>query len=291
MVSPSLPVAALFVSSVLWGLAWLPLKYMHGLGLDGVPLTLVSYGAVALLLLPVCWRQARLWRGGGHMLLLIALLGGYANLSFALAMVYGDVVRAMVLFYLLPAWGVIGGRVFLGERIDGLRVLAVLLALAGAFLVLGGAQVFAAPPAPLDLLALSSGFALAMNNIAFRATPALPHWSKVSAIFTGCAILALVSLLGLQAPLPVVDASAWGWAVAFGLGWILVATAVSQWAVTHLEAGRASIILIVELVAAVVSATLLTDKVLQPMEMFGGVLIVIAAVVEARRESAVAASA
>jgi drug/metabolite transporter (DMT)-like permease len=65
--------------------------------------------------------------------------------------------------------------------------------------------------------------------------------------------------------------------------WIVVATLATQWAVTHMEAGRAAIILIVELLAAVVSAALFADEVMSMPEIIGGSLILAATLMEARR--------
>ena len=42
------------------------------------------------------------------MLVLLALVGGWGNTAYVTALVQGDVVRVMLLFYLLPAWSVLG---------------------------------------------------------------------------------------------------------------------------------------------------------------------------------------
>ena len=114
----ALPVLLLLTSALMWGLTWWPLKAFNAAGIAGVPLILSTYGVVGLSLLWLIVREWRQWQGRPYLLLLFFILGGYANLAFAMAMIYGDVVRAMMLFYLGPVWGVLGGRVFLGERID-----------------------------------------------------------------------------------------------------------------------------------------------------------------------------
>jgi drug/metabolite transporter (DMT)-like permease len=50
-----------------------------------------------------------------------------------------------------------------------------------------------------------------------------------------------------------------------------------------MEAGRSSIIIIMELVTAVLSASILLNETMSPTEMVGGLLIVVAAFLEARR--------
>ncbi len=279
----SVPVVVLVISAIMWGLTWWPLQFFHQQGVDGIALILVGYGSVGLILLPWLWRQRDGWRGEGHLVLLMFLLGGWTNLAFAAAMIYGEVVRAMILFYLAPVWGVLGGRVFLGESIDRLRWLGVGLALSGAFLVLGGWALFEAPPGLIDLLAISAGVTFALNNVTCRAAQRTPVMSKSAVVFLGCGLMAVAGLFLLELPLPAVPAVTWGALVLFGLAWLLLATLATAWAVTHMEAGRASVILITELLAAVISATLLGGEVLSGGELLGGLLILAAALLEARR--------
>ncbi|MDX1295748.1 MAG: DMT family transporter, partial [Sulfurimonadaceae bacterium] len=157
------PVIVLFAASVLWGLSWLPLKSINAMGIEGLLFSMGAYGILALALTPLFVRQKALWKQHKRAMLLIALFGGGANLAFTYALIYGDVIRVMVLFYLLPLWGVLGGHFFLKESIDGFRKLGVVLALGGAFLILGAFDVFDTPPTYIDLIALLSGLLFAAN--------------------------------------------------------------------------------------------------------------------------------
>jgi drug/metabolite transporter (DMT)-like permease len=279
--APNGPLLALVGASLLWGLAWLPLKRLEATGIAGVPLSAVAFGAAALVLLPLLWRSRSAWSGQARWLLLIGLLGGYANLSFTLALIQGEVVRVMVLFYLLPVWAVIGGRLFLGEAVDGPRALAVVLALTGAFLVLGGPATLDGGWSWADALALSCGISFAGNNLVFRARQSLPMPAKVTAMLAGCFALALLAAAVTAPEAPSPHAAAW--AAAYGLGWVLVATAGTQWGVTHLEAGRAAVIIILELVVAVLSAVLIGGENLSGAKLLGCGFILVAAWLEARR--------
>ena len=283
-VRPLYPVLILLAASVAWGLTWLPLKYFGTFGLQGVSVTLVAHGSVGALSVPWLARSFRAWRSDLRPMLLISMFGGLANLAFASAIVGGDVVRVMVLFYLMPAWSVLGGWLLLGERVDRVRQLAVLGALGGAFLILGGPRVLEQRPSLSDALAVVSGLALSLNNIFARKLSRVAVSNKVAAMFVGCLLWAVpLTLLGVQ-PLPdAVPASVWLELVAFGLFWLLVATVGTLWGVSHLEAGRSAVLIIMELVTAVVSAALINGTRLQLVEWLGGLLIVAAAFVEARR--------
>ena len=282
--SSRLPVIVLLGASTLWGLSWLPLKSINSMGIDGIPLTLGAYGILALVLTPLLLKQVGLWRDHKRAMGLILLLGGSANLAFTYALINGDVIRVMVLFYLLPVWGVLGGRFFLKEQVDRWRWLGVGLAISGAFLVLGGFDVLGGAPTWVDLIALLSGLFFALNNLVFRAAQAVPVGSKITAMFYGCFILAAVLLAGAVEPMPTyVSTDAWLALALYAIFWLLAANIGSQWSVTHMEAGRSSIIMIMELITAVISAALIAGETMSSVEMLGGALILTAAFIEALR--------
>ena len=128
------PVVILLISSIGWGLTWLPLKLLSAEGMEGLTLILIAFGSAAIVLLPFTYRQWPHWDSNKRFLILIALFGGFANIAFQTAIFHGDVIRVMILFYLLPAWSVIGGYLFLKERIDTKRIITLLSALSGAFI-------------------------------------------------------------------------------------------------------------------------------------------------------------
>lgn len=276
-----MPVSLLIFSAAMWGLTWWPLRQFAAAGLTGPLMSLASYGFVGLVGLPFLLREHPAWRGQVHLLLLLALFGGWANASFVWALMIGDVVRVMLLFYLAPVWSVIGGWLFLGESVGRRRLLAVLSAIAGAFLVIGGTEALNAPPSFADFLAFSSGLAFAANNLTTRAAQSIPMVSKTIAVFIGCGTVSALMAWQHGAALPVWSGTLAIALLAFGFGWLVLATATTQYGITHIEAGRAGIILIVELLAAVLSAMLIGGEKLATYEWIGGALITAAVVIEA----------
>jgi drug/metabolite transporter (DMT)-like permease len=284
-VNPLLPVVTLLLSSALWGLTWLPLKHFGALGLEGTVVTLGAHGSVGMLALPYLARRWRSWVIEWPTLATMALLAGLANIAFASAMLLGDVLRVMVLFYLLPAWGVLGGRLLLAEPIDRARRTSLLLAVGGAFFVLGGPKILETPPGWIDLLAVAAGLSLALHNVLFRKLQHIDVTTKVGTGFVGCLFWSGTLVALGQAVIPAtVPSEVWLQVMGFGLVWILLATVGTLWGVHHMEAGRSSILVIMELVTAVGSAALLAGRVPTWLEWFGGALIFGAAVVEARRK-------
>ena len=281
------PVLVLLFSCSLWGLTWLPLKNFAQAGLSGPLLAMLTYGGAGLVGLPWLLRQRPAWQRDSALLVWMAMVGGWGNTAFVSAMVMGDVVRGMLLFYLAPVWSVLGGRWLLGERVSMRRASAVVLSLFGAFWVVGGTAAFAMQPSGADLMAITAGLGFAGNNILARKAQTIPLASKVVSVLLGCGLTSLLMVWWLSAagfvPLiwPSVSLSTLLALVIFSLLWLGLVTATWQWSVTHLEAGRSGVIAIAELVVAVVSATLLGQERLSLVECIGGALITFAAVLEA----------
>ena len=114
MQSP-LPVLALLCNALLWGLSWWPFRSMHAAGLHPLWATAVMYTLVCAVMLAArpgslgdLLRQPALW--------LLALNSGINNMAFNWAVTVGDVVRVVLVFYLMPAWLVLLAWRILGER-------------------------------------------------------------------------------------------------------------------------------------------------------------------------------
>jgi len=284
-------VLVLFISSIGWGLTWLPIKTLNDMGLDSMLLIFTAFASGAVLLLPWLLRQRAAWRSHLGLMLGIALAGGIANGAFQTAIFHGDVIRVMILFYLLPVWSVLGGWLFLGEKIDRTRFFAIVLCLGGAFLILDVWHTSWQGISWIDVLAICSGMGLAATNILFRLTPHIPVMSKVFSMFLGCTLLigASLALFKVQPGTP--QLAAIPLAMGYGAFWLTAITIGTQWAVTRMEAGRSAIIIVTELVVAVSSAALLTSAELKMPELIGGAMVLIAAIMEGARAEEPAFSA
>ena len=275
------PVLVLIFATLLWGTSWIPLHAFAEAGISGMPMVFASYGLVALVAAPLLWWQRALWREQAWGLLAIVICGGWANTALISSLSLGhDIVRLMLLFYLAPVWAVLGGWLLLGEQLTALRLAALTLAMAGVALTLGIGLDTLKPLQGVDWLALSAGFAFAMNNLATRAAHRIPLSSKTFASFVGSVAFAGVACLMLDQGLPTLEPVTWTLVALFAVAW-LVATFAAQYGVTHLEASRAAVIIVFELIAAVLSAAWLGDQPLGLREWLGAGLVCIAAVMAA----------
>lgn len=291
--NPRFAIIILCLSSIGWGLTWIPIKGINQLGLHTPQLIMIAFSTAALALLPWMIRQRQQWLPIAPLMLALALLGGFANVAFQTAIAEGDVIRVMILFYMLPLWSALGGRIFLKEKIDSRRIAALLLCVGGAFFILQAWNFSLTHFSWVDMLALGSGMGLAASNILFRFTAHVPLASKIGFMFVGCIMLMALALLLFPAalathtnwldPSPLPTNGAIPLAMGYGLVWLMLVTFGSQWAVTHIEAGRSAVILVLELVAAVSSVVLITHSGLATHEIIGGIMVVAAAILEGSR--------
>ena len=277
-------IISLLVGALFWGMLWWPLKELDGIGVSGSIVQVYAYGLAALILLPFALRTMSEWRNQLGLLAIITLMGGWANASLVTSLTEGSVVRVMLLFFLAPVWTILAARIFLGEAFTRLRFLSLALALAGLVVTLGGPKMFSTPLSVIDLLALSSGLAFALNNVAVRIGHRLTDSVRATAMIGGCALIALGFLLLGTRPLQALYPQQVGAMLALGLLWILPGTLVTFYGVARLDAGRAAILLLGELVVAVCSAVWLGGEVLTIKEALGGSLILAAAVLETLTE-------
>jgi drug/metabolite transporter (DMT)-like permease len=283
--TPRVATLALLASGLLWGLTWMPLKYFAGQQLTGLTLSIATYGVVGLVGAPWLWLRRERWTGQWRLMVVSGIACGLANACFVTAIMFGEIARAMLLFYLTPLWGALGGRLFFREPLTPLRVTCLGMALCGAVLVLGGPGTLAGGFRWMDLIAISAGFFYAAQNLASRAATQVPIPIKVLVAFAGCGVVAtaLVPVAGHE--FPSFDAALAAKLGAFTLVWLIAAMWTQIYGVSHMEAGRAAVLVVFELVAAVVSAMIIAGERLDPLGWVGAALIVAAALAEARTHS------
>lgn len=277
-------VVALLSGILLWGVAWWPIQLLDAEGLDAVSLTLAANATAALAVLyPALRRWPEVWRAR-RVLVGIAIGGACWNLAFVGAMAEGEAGRRVLLYYLSASWSILGGRLFLGESIDRRRWVSVLLGIAGAIVVLGPGD-GGSGYSWADGLAVVAGLAQASTNLCFRYAEEVPLCCKNGALFLGSALAAaaILPVVGREATLP--STGVWVAAAVLGAGWVLLADSLVQYGVSHLPAGRSSVLMLAELPMTVVSAAMIVgDRITLP-EFFGGALIVAAAVNELMRSN------
>ena len=281
-----LPALALVFNAFTWGVSWWPYRELQALGLHPLWATALVNG-VALLAVgvsrPEAW--ATLWRN--PVLWWLVLASGTTNASFNWAMTLGDVVRVVLLFYLMPLWAVLLARVLLGERFTARAWLRVAMALGGAGIVLwpqGDAGIGLPLPRTLaEGLAVLGGLAFALNNVMLRREAQHGPAAGALAMFGGGTVVSALLALGLAVPAPETQVAAWLPGALALAGLFLVANLALQYGAARLPANATAVIMISEVVFASVSSVWLGASTPGWSMAVGGALIVGASLLAARR--------
>lgn len=268
-------------NAFVWGVAWFPFRQMAGHGLHPLWTTCLIYLAIAVVMGLV---RSHAWRGFAAFpgLVLLGLAAGLTNVGFNWAVTQGDVVRVVLLFYLMPLWSVLLGWLLLGERPTGGALARVALALTGVVVVLKAPGTDWPVPSSLpDWLGVGAGFSFAVTNIVLRRLRAAPGESRALAMFCGCSAVAGVAALAGTAfgaiDSPMLASPGWlGWAALLGTGFI-VANVCLQYGASRLAASATSVIMLSEVLFASVSSVALGAATLDSRILTGGALIVLGA--------------
>lgn len=286
---------ALVFNALVWGLSWWPLRQFEAQGVHPLWATVLIYTPTVLVI--AAWRP----RAVGQLLTqpalwVLMLAAGLTNAAFNWGTVIGDVVRVVLLFYLMPLWSVLLARLLLKEPLTWPAGARIVLALVGAGIVLRpeGATGWAVLPLPQSLadgLGLLGGFTFALNNVMLKREAHRPEEGRALAMFVGGAVVAgaLAAALSAQGsvPWPLADgvAALPSWVIALALtmsGLFLCSNLALQFGASRLPTHVTSVLMLSEVLVAAVSAALLgAGRITGPL-LLGGSLIVVAAIWAAR---------
>lgn len=275
-------VFGLLFGAVCWGVIWYPYRLLAEAGISGVAASFYTYG-LALLIMSIYYAQY--WRGVFKLplsIIWLSLAAGWTNLSYVLAVIDGEVMRVMLLFYLSPLWTLILAHFLLNEKTQISGYIAIVAALLGAFIMLHD-PTLSSLPLPrnnAEWLGLSAGIGFSMTNVITRQSTHLTIRAKSFAIWVGVLLvaLALMPVVNHAYVAPnVFSLSQWTLMLLIAVA-LIAATLLVQNGVTHMTATRASVLFVFELVVAAVAAYFLADETMNSQEWIGGALIVAAAI-------------
>lgn len=260
---------------------------------DGISAELTSLliYLLALALGSIVFASAyRDFRGHARALALIGFSAGWANLAYGLAVVHGEVMRVLLLFYLAPLWTVILARLLLGEVLTRYGYVVIGLSLAGALTMLKEPGVmFPIPQNAAEWLGLSAGLAFAWTNVLARQHADVPLAAKSIAVWWGVTLLAAAVVAlnpGQSAVLFDATPQHWIWLTVMGLA-VWLATMTVQYGLRGLSANQAIVILLFELVVAAVSSYFLADETLTAREWAGAAMIIAASLFSGKLDAKV----
>lgn len=274
--------ACLYAGAV-WGLFWIPLRALEEAGINGLWITVIYFLIPTICLMPVVILRWQHVKEGGISLQLTTMLSGGALLLYSTSIVYTDVVRAILLFYLTPIWATILARIFLGDLITPSRVIAMVLAILGMLTIFGLGARFPIPQNIGDWLGIGSGFlwAVAMVRIrmseshsAIELTAGFFQWSLIFS--SGAAFLLATSQMpDIEQILPALPLL-----LIFMALLVLPGTYASLWGPKYLSPGIVGLLFMTEIIVGAISVALLAGEPFGIRELIGVLLIAGASMLE-----------
>jgi drug/metabolite transporter (DMT)-like permease len=285
--------AALVFNAFVWGTSWWPLRHLQQSGLHPLWATALSFTLASLAIAALrpgavgqVLRTPALW--------MLVLAAGCTNAAFNWAIVIGNVVRVVLLFYLMPLWTALLARILLGERLTRAATLRIALGTVGAAIVLwpddtataaAAGDIAALLPLPrslADWLGIVGGFSFAFNNVMLRREASRPEEGRSLAMFAGGALVAgaLAMTLTSSGAIESVPAPAAPWLALLAVVTVaFVAGNLSlQFGAARLPANGTAVVMLTEVLFASLSAVALGGGTLTARLALGGALIVGAAV-------------
>jgi len=273
------PVLMALAAAAVWGLWWMPIRGLEAHGLDGAKGGVaMSVGAAIACLVINAFRRKRV---SIHPRALAgAALAGLAVSSYSASLNHTDVVRAVLLFYLAPAWSKLIEWQFLNMPWRWTSTVALLAAFTGAFLIFDG-DISISKIRWGDLLALLSGITWAIGAALIFTT------GKSDSVSLTLATSAFAALMGMgvvyfDGPSTMSVVSVWPVAMGLGAGviYMLPVMLVTLWSAQRLAPATLSFLLTAEILTGVISGALFLSEPFGWMQVAGACLIVLGATAE-----------
>jgi drug/metabolite transporter (DMT)-like permease len=271
-----LPILFLLFGAFVWGIIWYPYRLMAQAGVSGIYSSLYVFILTLAIALPyffITQKKVPIW---SRDFWLLSLVAGYTNISYVLAVIDGEVVRVMLLFYLSPVWTIFLAQFMLREDTQKRHYIAIFFSLIGAFIMFWEPGYLIHLDSKSDWLALSSGMGFAMTNVMTRKHTHMTIDQKALAIWLGVIVVAIICIMFDKHTMPTlnfftpVDAMIM---IVIALS-LFFSTLLVQFGVTQIKAVEASSFFLFEIVVAAISSYFLVGESISLQEWLGGILII-----------------
>ncbi len=273
-------------AGLVFGIYWIPLRALDSAGFPGLWATFVFNAVPLALIAPVAvFRWRAIARGCLHFHCCGFLLG-LALVLYSSSFLYTEVVRAILLFYLMPVWGFLLARVVEGELITPVRWISMAFGLAGMLVILGIDAGIPLPRNPGDWMALIGGMVWALaalmlmtdkRNTVIDYSVLFFFWATVIAGLL--ALLATAQNQLAEADWPAIFSIVW-WVILLSLIVLIPTALATVFGPRHLNPGIVGLLFMTEISVTVISAAILAGEPFGTREILGVILITLAGLAE-----------
>ena len=271
-------------SGLAWGLFWIPLRFMDRAGVTDAWATVLFYAIPFVLFIPwIIKNWQRVWCCGWHQHF-IGITTGASLAFYSNAMLYTEVVRGLVLYYLTPIWSMILARIVLGEEITSARTVAIVLGITGMLVMVGVDVGLPLPENIGDWMALIGGLGWAVAAVLLRKDDGNRSMEITALYFfygvVASIILALSPMAG-QIEIPslstVVEILPWTIPIAL---LVIPGAYAAFWGAPHLNPGVVGLLMMTEISVGAATAAIWADEPFGMRELIGVSLITLAGLSE-----------
>ena len=272
-------------AGLVWGLFWLPLRALEKAGVEGLWAILSFYLCPLVVVVPLlAWRLPQL-RAGGADLQAKGIMVAIGMVPYSVSLLYTDVVRAILLFYLTPIWSALLARLVLGEAITPVRWFSMGLGLLGLIVILKSDGALPLPGNAGDWLAFAAGVLWAAAAVSLRRGHTHNALDLTIVNFIWSAVLAglfLYVFAATAAPAPAASTvfATMPWLVPTLLVVLLTGTYATMWATPKLNPAVVGLLFMTEISVGALTAALWADEPFGLREAAGVVLITGAGILE-----------
>lgn len=253
------------------------MRWLDGHGINGAWASLFMYTLAALPGFWFAYPHRHLLCRYPQRMFWLALTNGWCNLAFVLAVIDGNVVRVLLLFYLYPMWSILVGWWFLRERPGRADFIALVMALLGALVILWSPEATSESWDYTDLMAISAGITFAIANAIIRSLQTCPLGLMTQVTWIGVCLVSGLWLGLSQVSIPAISIHAGIILLLMGVVGVVSMTLAVQYGIRELPLYRSATLLLFEVVVGAVSAQLWANELMMLSEWLGGGLIMLAA--------------
>lgn len=279
------PSIMLVIAAAGWGLFWIPLRELEGAGLSAGWAGFSQFVTPALVMMPLALIFMFRGKATGMGRWKTAFFTGGAFALYADSLLLTEVARALILFYVTPAWSTMLEVWLMKRKVTAARVIAIMLGFAGLYVILGGDGSLPIPRNAGDWMALASGMFWAYGSTRVRMAGEASLFENVFSFFAFGAItslaLALLPLEAMGEPPSmgqIIDLAPW--LLLLAVAFLIPAMCMQLYGTKLVDPGRVGILFQTEAIFGITSAAILTAEPFGWTEGIGSVLVVGAAMTE-----------
>lgn len=274
----------IFISAAAWGMYWFPLREIEAIGFTSTWAVVLTNACPLIVLLPLVSLNLGQFKKNIFQTCLAATMIGLAFTFYAVSLVETTVIRATILFYLNPIWSTLIGLIWLSERQTLARIISIIIAVTGLYLLLYKAESSDYPINLGDLFGLLSGVFWSLGAASLKRWPATPLLPLTTLVYLNTTIMSLLlatfffrvappSSEEILAAFPIATL----WSIILLMPGFIIIFKVSK----LLFPGKVGILMMSEVIVAIISASILIpEETMNLVQWLGATAIIFAGLVE-----------